>query len=225
MRADVTPWTGLVTSEHRSATKFMAVLAAVIQPLADEMALLQAMPGKFDLDVAVGDQLDAVGDWVGQDREVEEPISGVYFAFDDAAVGFDAGAWFGPFDPVAGLVSLPDEPYRTLIRFRINANTWDGTVLDADRAYKQFLKKFPPGSTNVLIQDRQDMTIDIAIQGGEPDALTLALLKANILVPAGVGVGTFLTASTANDPFFGFDAQNDTVAGFDTGALALIDRT
>jgi RNAse (barnase) inhibitor barstar len=225
MSGDVTPYTALITSEHSDKPKFMATVTAVVQPFADQIALLQSMSTKFDLDEARGDQLDAVGDWIGQPREVEEPIAGVYFAFDDASVGFDAGAWFGPFDPTAGLISLPDEPYRRLLRFRVQANTWDGTALDADRAYKQFFRHFPPGTFNVLVQDRQDMTIDIAIQGGAPDALTLALIKANVLKPAEVGVGAFLTESVAETSFFGFDAQNNTVAGFDTGAIALIDRT
>lgn len=43
-------------------------------------------------------------------------------------LGFDQGAWKGPFDPDNGITTLDNEAYRTLLRAKIGANHWDGTL-------------------------------------------------------------------------------------------------
>jgi hypothetical protein len=83
---------------------------------------------KFDLDQAAGDQLDIIGLWVGVGRRVKTPPIGVYFSLDIVSVGFDQGVWQGPFDPSMGITLLDDDTYRLLIRAKIGANHWDGTL-------------------------------------------------------------------------------------------------
>lgn len=117
----------LVTNQHRDKPNFIATLRAMTQGFVDGLIALLALPPAFDLDTAVGDQLDAVGLWVGITRRVSVPISGVYFSFDDATLGFDAGVWYGAGDPTEGLVDLDDFTFRLLIRAKIGANRWDGT--------------------------------------------------------------------------------------------------
>ena len=68
--ADVTPYLALVTSEHQGATNLLAMTGATVQPFADEQAVLDVLPSLFDLDAAVGVQLDVVGLWVGINRYV-----------------------------------------------------------------------------------------------------------------------------------------------------------
>ncbi|SCB10344.1 Protein of unknown function [Cupriavidus alkaliphilus] len=126
--ADLTDYTGLVTSEHSQRPKFMSVVAALAQPMVDLMNLLGGMPDKFDLDQAVGAQLDDVGRWVGISRRVSTPLTGVYFSFDTPGVGFDQGSWKGPFDSDTGLTLLDDDTYRLVLRAKIGANHWDGTL-------------------------------------------------------------------------------------------------
>lgn len=126
--ADLTDYSGLITSEHNQRPKFMAVVEALAQPMVDLQNVLGSMPGEFDLDSAVGAQLDAVGEWVGISRVVNTPLTGVYFSFDTAGLGFDQGVWKGPFDPDTGLTRLDDETYRLVLRAKIGANHWDGTL-------------------------------------------------------------------------------------------------
>lgn len=57
-----------VTSEHNLRPKYMAVVALTVQPFVDNQALLATLPTLFDLDVAVGQQLDYLGAWVGEAR-------------------------------------------------------------------------------------------------------------------------------------------------------------
>ena len=73
-------------------------------------------------------QLDAIGLWVGITRQVQTPITGVYFSLDTAGLGFDQGNWQGPYDPSYGITSLDDTTFRAAIRIKIGINTWDGTL-------------------------------------------------------------------------------------------------
>ncbi|MEK6319934.1 MAG: DUF2612 domain-containing protein, partial [Burkholderia gladioli] len=104
--ADLDDYTSLITSEHQPQPRFMALVGALVSPLVDQMNVVASMPALFDLDNAVGDQLDKVGEWVGLSRQVSTPLTGVYFSFDIVDLGFDQGTWKGPFDPDTGLVSL-----------------------------------------------------------------------------------------------------------------------
>ena len=67
----------------------MGVVATLCQPFVDEQSVLNSLPGKYDLDSAVGVQLDAVGEWVGISRELAVPLSNVYFSLDIAGLGLD----------------------------------------------------------------------------------------------------------------------------------------
>lgn len=216
--ADVTDYTGKITSEHADKPKFSAMVAAVAQCFVDAQNGLAAMPAAFDLDGAVGKQLDSVGLWVGVSRIVATPLTGVYFSFDTAGLGFDQGVWKGPFDPDTGVTSLDDDTYRLLIRARIGANHWDGTLAGT----KAILEQIFNGDTHVYLQDNQDMSITVGISGKVPSALFLALLSGGYIPikPQAVRVSYYLVTSADGAPLFGFDMGNDYVAGFDAGAWA-----
>ncbi|KWK71694.1 DUF2612 domain-containing protein [Burkholderia ubonensis] len=214
--ADLNDYTALITSEHRDKPRFAATVAAVVQPLVDQMNLLASMPGKFDLDVAVGDQLDTVGLWVGVSRRIRTPLSGIYFSFDIDGLGFDQGIWKGPFDPDTGLTVLDDDTYRLVIRAKIGANHWDGTLASS----AAILNSIFGADTHVFIEDHQDMSMTIGISGKVPSAVFLALLAGGYipLKPEGVRVNYTIVTTVDGAPLFGFDMNNQFVAGFDAGA-------
>lgn len=220
MTAQLTDYTSLITSEHQSAPKYMAMVSLLAQWGVDRRNVLASIPGLFDVDNAVGQQLDWTGQWIGQSRNLKVPLTGVYFSFDTAGVGFDQGTWFGPFNPTTGIVSLPDDSYRTLLYATIAANNWDGTVPGAYSAWNTI---FQPLGYQILIQDNQDMSMDIALIGPTPDAVTLALFTGGYLNlrPAGVLLNTYYTQSVPNAPVFGFDIENSSISGFDVGAWAV----
>lgn len=213
---DTGPYIELVTSEHRELARFIPMMRATIQPVADIIALLERMPAIYDLDEALGAQLDAVGLWVGATRFVRTPITDVYFSFDIVGLGWDEGTWLGPHDPITGLTSLPDGAYRTLIRARIANNQWDGTI---PGAYATWDALFAGTGFGILIQDLGGMHMLYAITGPQPDALTLALFTGGELniKPAGVRIDAFLTPASPDVPYFGWDADGPFIAGWDTG--------
>lgn len=214
--ADLNDYTSLITSEHRDKPRFAATVAAVVQPLVDQMNLLASMPGKFDLDVAVGDQLDTVGLWVGVSRRIRTPLTGIYFSFDIDGLGFDQAIWKVPFDPDTGLTVLDDDTYRLVIRAKIGANHWDGTLASS----AAILNSIFGADTHVFIEDHQDMSMTIGISGKVPSALFLALLAGGYipLKPEGVRVNYTIVTTVDGAPLFGFDMSGPYVAGFDAGA-------
>ncbi|KVU48234.1 hypothetical protein WK69_11030 [Burkholderia ubonensis] len=214
--AELNEYTALITSEHRDKPRFAATVAAVVQPLVDQMNLLASMPGKFDLDVAVGDQLDTVGLWVGVSRRIRTPLTGIYFSFDIDGLGFDQGIWKGPFDPDTGLTVLDDDTYRLVIRAKIGANHWDGTLEQS----AAILNSIFGTDTHVFIEDHQDMSMTIGIAGKVPSAVFLALLAGGYipLKPEGVRVNYTIVTTVDSAPLFGFDMSGPYVAGFDAGA-------
>ncbi|KVD52052.1 DUF2612 domain-containing protein [Burkholderia ubonensis] len=214
--ADLNDYTALITSKHRDKPRYMATITAVVQPLVDQMNLLASMPGKFDLDVAVGDQLDTVGLWVGVSRRIRTPLTGIYFSFDTAGLGFDQGIWKGPFDPDTGLTVLDDDTYRLVIRAKIGANRWDGTLASS----AAILNSIFGSDTHVFIEDHQDMSMTIGLSGKVPSAVFLALLAGGYipLKPEGVRVNYTIVTTVDGAPMFGFDMLGPYVSGFDAGA-------
>jgi hypothetical protein len=217
---DAGPYLDLVTSEHNQQPKFMRMLANVFQPLADDMLLMRNFDNYFDLDIAVGVQLDTVGLWVGITRYLAVPLEGVYFSLDEVNVGFDEGTWNGPFDPTTGLTRLPDDAYRRVLRAKIGNNTWDGTI---PGAYAGWVKLFEGQDNGILIQDLGGMHMLFALYGAIPDAVTVALYSQGYLnyKPAGVKVDAYYVPSVSDTPYFGFDVTTTTISGFDIGAFGV----
>ena len=212
--ADIEDYTGLLSAYHRGKPNFTATVRALCDGMVDLRNLYAKLPDAYDLDLAVGRQLDAVGLWVGLRRRIKTPLAGVYFSNDIDGLGFDQGVWQGPFDPDSGLTELDDDTYRLLLRAKIGANHWDGT-LETSAA---ILGRIFGGGTHVFIQDNGDMSVDIGIAGTPPSALFLALLTGGYipLKPEGVRISYYVIPS-AEGPLFGFDVQNQYISGFDGG--------
>lgn len=215
---NVNDYLGLVTSQHRLKPKFIATVSASVSLACELQALLASIPEKFDVDVAVGVQLDAVGEWAGIGRNIDTPLTGVYFTWDDtAATGWDGGVWQGPYDPDSGLTTLPDDSYRTLVKAKIAANRWDGSI---PGAYDVWTTVFT--GSYIIIQDNQDMTMTVGVAGMQLDTVTQALLTGGYipLKPQGVGVD-YYAISTNDGPLFAWDSDSPALAGWDLGSWAL----
>jgi hypothetical protein len=184
----------MLSSQHWDQPLYAAFLTIFLQGQVDLINLLSIMPGLFDVDLAVGVQLDAVGVRVGQSRNIPVPLTGVYFSWDTNFVGWDQGSWQGPWDPDFGMTQLSDEAFRSVIRAVIASNQWDGT---APGAYEVWSIAF--GDGQIQMRDNQDMSIDVEWVGREPDAVSKELITSGrlLLQPAGVAINNvFLTLST-----------------------------
>lgn len=215
--ATVEDYTSLVTSEHNKRPNFMAMIAQDVQGYVDTINLLRTFEKIFDIDQAQGQQLDMIGVWVGVSRNIAVPLTGVYFAFNTALVGFNQGTWLGIGDSTSGLTVLGDADYLLLLKAKIASNHWDGTV---PSAYNIWAIVFAGQPFTLLIQDGQDMTMAIIVIGVINTAVTLSLIVNGYigLRPAGVLITGYYQNSVPNFPVFGFGPESATLAGFNDAA-------
>jgi hypothetical protein len=159
---------------------FMATLQAVLQPVVDIQAALADMPQAFDLDTAIGVQLDQVGIWIGRSRFVQTPILGVYFSWDTPGLGWEQGTWQGTFDPSEGTTRLDDETYRQLLYAKVAANKWNGSITGVVDALHALF-----GSQGVTVQvvDNFNMSMTVTVTGGTVNSLIFRSLLLGGYIP------------------------------------------
>lgn len=129
-------YTGLVTSQYKLSPNFNQWLSLALQPIDDLTSCLADFSSSFDLDFAVGQQLDWNGLLIGQTR----------------TVGFQ------PSDGVSPV--LDDNTYRILLKARIAWNQWDGKIASMYPIWKSLFS-----SGNIIVHDNQDMTATIILSG------------------------------------------------------------
>ncbi len=218
-------YTGLITNYHATKPKFFDHIDLSTRPLIDITTATRGLVSAFDIDTAVGVQLDILGLWIGRSRIVSQPISGVYFSLDIDGLGFDQGVWQGPYDPDSGYTTLSDETYRIILKAKIAINNWDGRndslppILDA---------ALEGSGLKMQIVDNQDMTISIWVfletDISNVSLELIAAIRQGYLTVKAAGVwGGSIEIPAVETPsegnrFFGFDMDNEYIAGFDDGA-------
>lgn len=214
--SDENKYTGLIAGYHVDRPKYRQMVYETTQPLVEIAQAAAGLPSDFDLDGAVGVQLDAVGVRIGLSRRLRTPLTGVYFSLDLDGVGLDLGVWQGPYDPDDGITILGDDTYRAVLRVKIANNQWDGTLESAPA----ILSAIFGDATKVFIVDNGDMSIEYGISGAIPSVVLLALLFQGYITlkPAGVMVNGYYITTEYGAPLFGLDADNDYLGGFDRGA-------
>lgn len=213
-----TKYQRLIPSYNKHQPKFYDHISLITQPFVNIQNATNQQVTNFDLDVAVGVQLDAIGLWVGIGRAIATPIYAVFFSLDDNSLGFDAGVWRGKYD-TGGFTVLDDDTYRTIIRAKIAANHWDGTSETLSDIYQ---KIFPDGKTHIFAVDNFDMTMSVYISGNSITPVMKAVIDQGYLdiKPSTVRIKNY-TITTAPGPLFGFDIQNEFISGLDTGAWGI----
>ncbi|EID9932622.1 DUF2612 domain-containing protein [Salmonella enterica] len=218
-------YTDLITNYHATKPRFFDHVDLSTRPLIDITAATRGLVSAFDVDTAVGVQLDTLGLWIGRSRIVSQPITGVYFSWDTDGLGFDQGVWQGPYDPDSGYTSLSDETYRIVLKTKIAINNWDGRndslppILDA---------ALDGSGLKMQIVDNQDMTIGIWVFP-ETDISSaslelIAAIRQGYLTVKAAGVwGGSIEIPSVETPsegnrFFGFDMDNEYISGFDAGS-------
>lgn len=182
-----TDYLRLLTNQHRERPRFLASVAAMVSPLVALANVMRGFPQDFDVDTAVGKQLDTIGLWVGRTRKVAVPLEGVFFTWDDLTTdGWDAGVWQGEFESPFTLNTLNDSQFRKVLYGKISANNWKGDVAGA---YATLRAAFGANGT-ILILDNQDMTQTVLVNVGALTAVERALLFGGHvpIKPAGVRI-------------------------------------
>ena len=180
----------LVTSKHWDKPKFLAWLTANLDVIDDADTAIMAIDADFDIDSAVGNQLDVIGLLVGRSRTLD-------------------------FQPSVASPTLDDATYRFVLKAKVAQNQWDGTILGL---YKIWEAVFP--LTSIKVTDNQDMSCDILFVGQNFTDLQRELLSHGYVIPKAQSVafsyafgGTFSFRTAALDGG-AYTAETDSLAGF-----------
>lgn len=126
-----------IPSQHKIRPKFMKWLSVLLGVLDDSAALLRGMDAAFDLDAAVGQQLDIIGNIVGISRLLD-------------------------FEPRYAEPLLPDGFYRKVLKAKISLNQWDGTIEGIKKLWTGIFDGY-----RLDVADNQDMTMTLRVYGVE----------------------------------------------------------
>jgi hypothetical protein len=148
----------LVTSQYRNSPNFLNWLQSTLQKVNDETEIVDQLTVFFDIDTAIGKQLDILGQVIGQVRQVN----------------------FQPTDGSSSILS--DTEYRVLLKAKIIKNQWKGQIEGLSETWKAL---FPNG--DIIITDNQDMTMNVII-AGNTSLLTRDLVRNGYIVPKPEGV-------------------------------------
>ena len=180
----VVDYTKYITNEHADQPKLTAWITALTKGADDTVAVLKTMSGLFDLDAAVGVQLDAIGDWVGIGRVQPVPNTLTFFSWNTAGLGWNQANWRGPFEPWYTYVTLDDATYRAIIKAKIGGNYWVGTSEEAQAIGAEAAAGI---GVTCYVLDNLDMTVTVYIVG-TPSAYLLQMIKNGLIPPKAAGV-------------------------------------
>ncbi len=148
----------LLTAEYAQSPKLQALLLMLLKKFDDVSQCLVTFDTAFDLDYAVGVQLDMLGAVAGANRTVGfQPSNGV--------------------SPV-----LDDDTYRLYIKAKIAQNQWDGTI---SSLYPVWTRLFPSGT--IVFEDNQNMTVTIVLTGAFTSIIQ-DLITNGYIIPRSEGV-------------------------------------
>lgn len=196
-----TDYTQLITSEHNQKPNFVATVALTANGIADITALIASLSNEFDIDNAIGAQLDVVGQWIGQGRQVQGILLVQFFGFADDPTALTFGELNNPAiggrfvelgDNGTSSAVLQDPEYRTILKAKIIANDFGGTIDELEDATNDIIgvpcQFIDPGTRVVMI-----------IVSAEIDPVIQALLTGYDILPRPAGVRyqtVFLTPET-----------------------------
>lgn len=207
-----------IYAQYRDKPKAVAWYAIARKLGGDISAAAEAVRKSYDIDTAVGDQLDVIG------RIVVAPRSFVgnvlmnpgLFALTDGDEFGDEGAMFSALT-INQDAELSDELYRLVIRAKIAKNNGDATIENILQAINFLL----PGADVIRVTDGEDMSFSIEFAGAISNLERYALLNADLVPkPQAVRFSGFLESFGISE-FGDIDAEfGDTDAEF-TGFIGV----
>jgi len=206
----------LITSQHRDKPRYIGTLTALLQPYQDIFDMAVFFDEDFDLEYAIGRQLDICGEILDKDRLLKVEITDTYFTWDTEGLGWGQGIWKNLYDPDSGITSLPDDVYRRILKVKVLSNQWNGTMSDAKLMYDII---FADTGAKVVIADNQDMTMTVGFVGLPSSPVYMALLRLGemFIKPAGVRIDFYLYSSEPTEKLFAWDSDSDRLGGWDEG--------
>lgn len=202
IRQQVDIYTATLAYQYKTGTKNKPALSIYIKQLFGDLLAQQVLFG-FDIDTAVGPQLDILGKYVGVSRNIGLPVDKPYYNFSDYDGTLRPNGFTDYLNPAVNAqalwyqyqfsgtenTALTDTAYRFILKLKIVLNNNDGTLASV----MQLLETFFPGT--VALTDNKDMTITYTLTRRTP--VDPEVIKAFLPKPMGVGVSYDFFEATA----------------------------
>jgi hypothetical protein len=207
-----------INRDNARATIGLLVSQALVDLLPIEMG------NAFNIDTAVGDQLDIIGEYIGFDRAVVGAVSRDYFTADDyvtpsaTTFGFtdysdparNANAAFYSYLNNMNTTDLEDSEYRALLKLKAALNI-------SNLSYYDIVSILGEAFGDLLVfSDSKDMTIWYLVSSQIERIVTIAYNEGLLPKPMGVQIGGIMSFA---DPsaIWGFSSylvDNGATVGF-----------
>ncbi len=189
MKVDIDFYLNLVASQHSTKPKYMAWLRVLLTPFVDAIKLNEDVKNAFDLNKAVGKQLDILGKLLVQSRQVN-------------------------FQPTDGSSSILDDYYyRMILKAKVVKNQWKGTITNFYNFWNVLFKNQP---LQIYLVDNQEMEPVAVIWSSSVTQMVQDLLAHNYIIPKPAGLGITVRRIDAESTFGFFGTE---FTGFDTGTF------
>jgi len=209
----------LLILQYSDLPKASQTITALTSKFSELYDVILQFEEAFDVDTAVGVQLDTIGKIVGLSRIVPDVIPKVYFGFADTpnTDTFSKAPMFRIFDNTLTDTQLNDSDYRFFLKAKITKNVVTAKMIDDNLSIQDAIA-FMFG-TEAYINDNQDMTMTLYIDDTYPTRL-LTFLFALDLIPrpqaVGIKYGIIISSKT-----FGFN-NNPNALSFGQGKFARV---
>jgi len=220
-------YANLLIIQYNCKPKATQTIKSLLQVLLAENVYNDILNG-YDINTAVGKQLDILGQYIGSDRFFAGfEFTGTFFGFDDAfnqgttstITGFDDafaatpkdGVYLDAFDFAGSDVSLSDTNYRTLLRLKILQNHINHSTGSIEQSLNDTF------GNDIFMTDNLDMTMTYFVKDIPRNLANALLDKRALPKPTGVKIDNVFLGTE----FYGFaDAFNidktpDFVVGLD----------
>ena len=208
-------YTELIAGYHVGRPDFQEWVYTLTEPLRIARERLANLRSDFDVDFAIGAQLDAIGVRVGISRTLPTKLTGVYFELDNPDLGLDFGVWKGKYDPSDGSTTLDDETYRAVIKAKILSNKWNGENGTLAEFLSTALSYFGVDTKMLDLQDFQTMHVALNLTKASTPPIVWELISRRIVDVTAAGVSMQIID---NIPWFGLDYNTASVKGLDEGS-------
>ena len=183
----------------------------------------KAVERGFDIETAIGAQLDIIGLYLGSSREITGIVfDRVYFGYvgygESAPFDFGAYSKYGELPPDVqfrnykeskqSIFTLNDSEYRLILKLKIINNTVP-SVKNIDEVLSILF------GDNVIFTDRQNMTISYIFNEGLERLITIAQSEDLLPRPSGVGMAISYTKDVKN--IFGYGYYGGMTPSFAEG--------
>jgi len=215
-------YTNLLIIQYNQKPKARAMIAAFSKQLLANGVFFDVRDG-YNIDTAVGKQLDVLGKYIGLDRFYNQDDLDGFFAFsyyeedpiDPLKIGFseyaDYDTWEGKMltydDVITKQGRLIDDDYRFLLKLKIILNNSNFSHKEIDDSLFKFFGQ------DLVADSVGDMVMDFFVTENKSTIIKAAIAKSLLPIPMGVW-GRYLISNDV--PFFCFSIDDTGTVGFST---------